>query len=73
MSFKRHVEIGRVCLISFGPDMDKLCTVVNVIDNNRVLVDGPEPVTGVHRHAINIGRLQLTDFKVMCKLNASEK
>ena len=73
MSFKRHVGIGRVCLISFGPDMDKLCTVVNVIDNNRVLVDGPEPVTGVHRHAINIGRLQLTDFKVKCKLNASEK
>ena len=54
MSFKRFVEIGRIGLITYGPDAGKLCTIVDVIDNNRVLVDGPAPITGVHRHALNI-------------------
>lgn len=73
MSFKRYVEIGRVCLITYGEDQNKLCTVVDVIDTNRVLVDGPEPITGVHRQAINLKRIQLTDLKVPAKLNATQK
>ena len=73
MSFKRFVEVGRIGLITYGPDSGKLCTIINVIDGNRVLVDGPEPVTGVHRHALNLKRLQLTDIKIAAKLNASEK
>ena len=73
MSFVRFVEIGRVCLITYGPDIGKLCTIVNVIDNNRVLVDGPEELTGCHRHAINLKRVQLTDIKVGIKLNCSKK
>lgn len=73
MSFKRFVEVGRVGLITYGPDTGKLCTIVNVIDNNRVLVDGPETLTGVHRHALNIKRIQLTDITIGAKLNASTK
>ena len=73
MSFVRFVEVGRVCLINYGPDAGKLCTIVNIIDNNRVLVDGPEDVTGVHRHALNLKRVQLTDIVVPAKLNASKK
>ena len=71
--FTRFVEVGRVALISYGPDEGKLCTIVNVIDHNRVLVDGPAVATGVHRHAIGIKRLMLTDLTVGCKLNATEK
>ena len=73
MVFTRFVEVGRVALISYGPDEGKLCTIVNVIDHNRVLVDGPAVATGVHRHAIGIKRLMLTDLTVSCKLNATEK
>jgi len=73
MTYKRFVEIGRVALIAYGPDTGKLCTIVNVIDQNRVLVDGPEPITGVHRHEINIKRLMLTELKVSIGLNASQK
>ena len=51
MGFKRFVEIGRVAVISYGPDSGKLCTIVDVIDHNRVLVDGPAAITGVHRAA----------------------
>merc|ERR1711988_1372413 len=73
MSFKRFVEIGRIGLITFGPEEGKLCTIINVIDNNRVLVDGPESFTGVHRQELSIKRLQLTDIKIPAKLNASQK
>ena len=52
MSFKRYVELGRVCLINYGEEAGKLATIVDVIDNNRVLVDGPE--TGVKRQPINL-------------------
>lgn len=73
MSFKRFVEIGRVALITFGPEEGKLCTIVDVIDNNRVMVDGPEPITGVHRHAVNLKRIQLTDIKIPAKVKATQK
>merc|ERR1719271_1331635 len=73
MPYKRFVEVGRVALISYGPDVGKLCTIVNVLDHNRVLVDGPESITGVHRHEINIKRIMLTNFKVSISLNATQK
>ena len=71
--FKRFVEIGRVVLISYGPDAGKVATIVDVIDQNRVLLDGPEKLTGVHRHELNIKRITLTDLKVAAKHNASHK
>ena len=71
MSFVRFVEIGRVALITYGPEKDKICTIIDVIDNNRVLVDGP--LSGVKRQEINIKRIQLTDITMKCKLNSSQK
>ena len=73
MSFKRFVELGRVCLVTYGEESGKLATVVDVIDNNRVLVDGPASITGVKRQAVNLKRIQLTDLKVDAKVNSSEK
>jgi large subunit ribosomal protein L14e len=37
----RYVEVGRVAYISFGPHPGKLVATVGVIDQKRVLVDGP--------------------------------
>jgi len=62
--FTKFVEVGRVCNINFGPLRDKLCVIVTIIDQNRVLVDGPPKFTGVHRQAINLKRLSLTNFKI---------
>jgi len=73
MPYKRFVEIGRVALVNYGPDKGKLCTIVDVVDENRVLVDGPMPITGVHHQAVPIKRLALTDFKVDVKRNARQK
>jgi large subunit ribosomal protein L14e len=73
MGFTRFVEIGRVCLVTYGPDRGKLCTILDVADNNKALVDGPEPVTGVKRQLIPFKRLELTDFTVEILRNAREK
>ncbi|KAJ7555380.1 hypothetical protein O6H91_05G035700 [Diphasiastrum complanatum] len=60
MPFRRFVEIGRVALVNYGPDYGKLVVIVDVIDQNRALVDHPEIV----RKQINFKRLSLTDLKV---------
>lgn len=72
MPYKRFVEIGRVCLLTYGPDKGKLCTIVDIVDENRVLVDGPVAITGVHHHALPIKWMMLTDLKVDVKRNARQ-
>ncbi|XP_032874995.1 60S ribosomal protein L14 [Amblyraja radiata] len=62
MVYKRYVQIGRVVYIAFGPHAGKLVAIVDVIDQNRALVDGP--CTGVRRQAMPFKCMQLTDFKI---------
>ena len=64
MGFSRFVEVGRVCLINYGPDAGKLCTIVDVVDAKKVLIDGPQTETGVHRQTMLLKRLSLTDILV---------
>mmetsp|Transcript_20561 Transcript_20561/g.42659 ORF Transcript_20561/g.42659 Transcript_20561/m.42659 type:complete len:134 (+) Transcript_20561:86-487(+) len=71
--FKRFVEPGRLALITFGPCAGKMCTIIDIVDQQRVLVDGPESVTGVKRHMMPIKRLSLTDFKSGIFRGAREK
>jgi large subunit ribosomal protein L14e len=73
MVFTRFVEIGRVALINYGPDCGKLCTIIDVVDAKRVLVDGPQSITGVHRQVILIKRISLTDIVVRISRNATLK
>ena len=61
MSFKRFVEVGRIARIAFGPDEGKLVAIVDVIDQNRALVDGP--CTNVGRKSMNFKELELTSLK----------
>jgi len=58
------VTIGRVVLINHGDDNGKLCTIIDVIDQNRALVDGPVEVTGVCRQQLNFKSLALTPLLV---------
>lgn len=64
MVFKRYVEVGRVVLVSFGPDEGKLATIVDIIDQNKCLIDGPLGINGVGRKVVSYKRLALTDLKV---------
>uniref|UniRef100_A0A1D1XCY9 60S ribosomal protein L14 n=1 Tax=Anthurium amnicola TaxID=1678845 RepID=A0A1D1XCY9_9ARAE len=62
MPFQRFVETGRVAYVAFGPHRGKLVVIVDVIDQTRVLVDGPE--TGVPRIQMRINDIHLTKFKI---------
>ncbi len=51
-------------LINYGPDAGKIATVIDVVDQKRILIDGPLNVTGVQRQVISTKRVNLTDVKV---------
>ena len=60
MPYERFVQVGRVAYIAFGPDQGKICCITNIIDQTRVLVDGPS--SHVRRQAVNIKSLHLTKY-----------
>ncbi|CAH8499273.1 unnamed protein product [Dicrocoelium dendriticum] len=62
VNFKKLVEAGRVAYIASGPDAKKVALIVEIIDQNRVLIDGP--CSGVARQAISLKRLHLTKLSV---------
>ncbi|EPB85392.1 50S ribosomal protein L14e [Mucor circinelloides 1006PhL] len=57
-TFKRQVEVGRVVLINYGADAGKLAVIIDIVDHNRALIDGP--TTGVTRQAFPFRRMVLT-------------
>ncbi|KMS64783.1 hypothetical protein BVRB_042710 [Beta vulgaris subsp. vulgaris] len=60
MVFNKFVEIGRVVFINYGPDYGKLAVIIDVVDQNRALVDGPS----VNRHQLVFKRMTLTPLKM---------
>ncbi|CAL8364456.1 unnamed protein product [Boreogadus saida] len=71
MVFKRFVQIGRVAYVAFGANEGKLVAIVDVIDQNRALVDGP--CTGVKRQSMPFKCMQLTDFVIKVPHSARQK
>lgn len=71
MPFKRYMEVGRVVLINYGPDKGKIAVVIDVVDQNKCLIDCP--MTGVVRQVIPFKRIALTDFVIKIQVNAREK
>lgn len=67
MAQTRFVEIGRVAYVNFGPELGKLCVIIDVVDSKRALVDGPS--TGVLRQQMPFSRLSLTEFVIPVKRN----
>merc|ERR1711862_316657 len=62
MVFNRFVENGRVAYIAFGAEEGKLAVIVDVVDQNRALVDGPH--TGVKRQVVPFKQLHLTEHVI---------
>ncbi|GJJ10752.1 hypothetical protein Clacol_004980 [Clathrus columnatus] len=60
--FKRFVEVGRVILIQSGPYEGKIATIVEIIDHNRAVIDGP--TTGVPRQGIPYRHIVLTPLVI---------
>ena len=59
---QRNIELGRVALVNLKADKlyGKLVVVVDLVDQNRVLVDAP----GIKRCIINLKRLAITPIKL---------
>ena len=57
------MQVGRVVYLNFGPCSGKLAVVVDLIDENRILVDGP--TTGVDRQVVynQLIKSQVRDIK----------
>jgi large subunit ribosomal protein L14e len=73
MTFTRFVEVGRVVLINYGPETGKLATIIDIVDQNKCLIDGPMEITGVARQVIPYSRISLTDLTVDVQMNARAK
>ena len=71
MPFKKFVEIGRIAVLGQGPDAGKIAAIVNVIDQNRVLIDGP--TSGVSRQEYPLKQLELTPLRVKFAFNARSR
>jgi len=71
MPFKRFVEIGRITVLQDGPHEGKIAAIVDVIDQNRVLLDGP--CSGVERQEYRIKNLHLTPLKITFPFSARSK
>ena len=56
MGYNKFVQVGRVARINYGPLEGKLATIVDIVSDKRVLVDGED----IQRQVIPIARLQLT-------------
>ena len=60
-------------LINYGTERGKLATIIDIVDGNKCLVDGPAPKTGVARQVIPFKRVSLTDIKINIPKNARQK
>jgi len=59
-TFRRFVEVGRVCLIDEGRWAGKIAPIVEIIDHNRAILDSP--ATGVPRGPFAYRHLTLTSI-----------
>mmetsp|Transcript_9962 Transcript_9962/g.14080 ORF Transcript_9962/g.14080 Transcript_9962/m.14080 type:complete len:135 (-) Transcript_9962:65-469(-) len=73
MPFTRYAEVGRVVLVNYGPESGKIATIVDIVDQNKCLIDGPQDITGVVRQVIPFSRIALTDLTVKIQRNARAK
>ena len=56
------LTLGRVVYINFGPLAGKIAVVVDIVNGNRVIIDGSS--MGVERQMISNKRLTLTRFRI---------
>ena len=59
--FNRFVEVGRIVTLKDGPKANALAVIVEIVDHNRVLIDGP--LSGVHRQVVSLRHITLTGIR----------
>jgi len=67
------IEIGRICVKTFGREKGKKCVVVDVVDDSFVIVTGPPSLTGVRRRRSNLRHIQATEEMIEVKKAATDE
>jgi len=62
MNTETLLSIGRVVYVNYGPVSGKIAVVVDIVNENRVVIDGPG--LGVERQVVSTKRLELTKFHI---------
>ena len=57
-----NLEVGRVVLFTFGPYVNRLAVVLDMVSAKQILVSGPG--LGVPKTVTNVKRLKLTKFRL---------
>jgi len=60
--YTRFIQVGRVATINRGEDSSKVVVVLEVVDHNRLMVEGP--TSGVRRQLIKIEYVNPTDIVI---------
>jgi len=68
-AFDKFVEIGRVILLKEGPQAGEIAVILDIIDLNRVLVQGAK----VPRQPVVVRRCKITDIKITMPRGARNK
>jgi ribosomal protein L14E/L6E/L27E len=64
----RYIELGRVVVVNYGSSVNKIGIIVDIIDKNRCIIDGP-----CGRQVINVKRLLAIKHKIQIKRGESSK
>jgi large subunit ribosomal protein L14e len=67
------IEVGRICVKTFGREAGRKCVIVDLVDKNFVLITGPKEVTGIKRRRANISHVEPTNDKIDIERGASDE
>jgi large subunit ribosomal protein L14e len=67
------IEVGRICIKTYGREAGKKCIIVDVIDKNFVLVTGPKGINKVKRRKANVNHIEPTQEKIEIKRGAADE
>jgi large subunit ribosomal protein L14e len=67
------IEVGRICVKTFGREAGKKCIIIDVIDKNFVLITGPKSLSKVKRRKANVNHIEPTEEKIDIKRGAADE
>ncbi len=67
------IEVGRICVKTFGREAGRKCVIVDLIDKNFVLITGPNEVTRIKRRRANMNHIEPTEGKINIERGASDE
>ena len=67
------IEIGRICVKTYGREAGRKCIIIDIVDDNYVVVTGPKNISGVRRRRANINHVEPLDKKKEISKGASDE